>query len=40
VAAYEAERAFLLVDSNPAAAAVMARRFAASEGVAYEGFAP
>jgi site-specific DNA-methyltransferase (adenine-specific) len=38
VAAYEAERPFLLVDSSPEAAAVMARRFAACDGVEFEGF--
>jgi len=40
VAAYEAERPFLLVDSSPAAAAVMARRFAGSDGVELVGFTP
>jgi site-specific DNA-methyltransferase (adenine-specific) len=38
-AAYELGRRFLLVDSNPAAAAVMARRFAGFEGIAFEGMA-
>jgi site-specific DNA-methyltransferase (adenine-specific) len=35
VAAYEAGRRFLLVDSSPAAIAVMSRRFAAYEGVEF-----
>ena len=38
VAAYEAERPFLLVDSSPEAAAVMARRFAGADGVEVVGF--
>ncbi|MCA1648125.1 MAG: site-specific DNA-methyltransferase [Chloroflexi bacterium] len=38
VAAYEADRPFLLVDSSPDATAVMARRFATLDGVEYEGF--
>jgi site-specific DNA-methyltransferase (adenine-specific) len=38
VAAFEAERRFLMVDSNPEAATVMARRFAGLAGVEYEGF--
>ena len=40
VAAHELGRRFLLVDSNPEACAVMARRLAALEGVLYEGFVP
>jgi site-specific DNA-methyltransferase (adenine-specific) len=40
VAAYEAERPFLLVDSSPEAAAVMARRFAGYDGVELVGFTP
>jgi site-specific DNA-methyltransferase (adenine-specific) len=40
IAAYEADRPFLLVDSSPEAAAVMARRFASLDGVEYEGFRP
>ena len=36
-AAYEAGRPFLLVDSSPEAAAVMARRFAGLRGITYEG---
>jgi len=38
VAAYEAERPFLLVDSSPEAAAVMARRFAGFDAVELVGF--
>jgi site-specific DNA-methyltransferase (adenine-specific) len=38
MAAYEAERPFLLVDSSPEAAAVMARRFAGADGVELVGF--
>jgi site-specific DNA-methyltransferase (adenine-specific) len=38
VAAYEADRPFLIVDSSPEAAAVMARRFAAFDGIELEGF--
>jgi site-specific DNA-methyltransferase (adenine-specific) len=37
VAAYEAERPFVLVDSSPAATAVMARRFARCAGVEFVG---
>jgi site-specific DNA-methyltransferase (adenine-specific) len=40
VAAYEAGRPFLMVDSNAEAAAIMARRCAAMDDVAYEGFTP
>src|SRR5579859_3114700 len=38
VAAYEADRPFLLVDSSPEAAVVMVRRFAPLDGVVYEDF--
>ena len=38
VAAYEAKRSFLLVDSSTEAVAVMARRFAAVERVEVVGF--
>ncbi len=38
-AAYEIGRRFLMVDSNPEAASVMARRFAGFEGIEYEGTA-
>jgi site-specific DNA-methyltransferase (adenine-specific) len=38
IAAYEAERPFLLVDSSPEAATVMARRCAGLEGVELVGF--
>jgi site-specific DNA-methyltransferase (adenine-specific) len=38
VAAHELGRRFLLVDSNPEAFAVMERRFAGIEGVAFEAF--
>jgi hypothetical protein len=37
VAAYEAERPFVLVDSSPAATAVMARRFARCGSVEFVG---
>jgi site-specific DNA-methyltransferase (adenine-specific) len=40
VAAYEADRPFLIVDSSPEAAAIMARRLAALDGVELEGFRP
>ena len=40
VAAFEAERRFLMVDSSPAAVAVMARRFGALEGIVYDGIRP
>jgi site-specific DNA-methyltransferase (adenine-specific) len=40
VAAYQANRPFLLVDDHPEATQVMARRFAAMSGIEYEGFAP
>ena len=39
-AAHESGRPFLLVDNSPAAASVMARRFAGLGGVTFEGFAP
>ena len=39
-AAYEAARPFLLVDDSPAAAAVMAHRFAGFVDISYEGFVP
>jgi site-specific DNA-methyltransferase (adenine-specific) len=40
VAAYQANRPFLLVDDSPEAAQVMARRFATMRGIEYQGFAP
>jgi site-specific DNA-methyltransferase (adenine-specific) len=40
IAAYEADRPFVLVDSSPEATATMARRFATLAGVEYEGFQP
>jgi site-specific DNA-methyltransferase (adenine-specific) len=40
IAAYELGRRFLLVDNNPQALEVMARRFAAIEGVEWVGFDP
>jgi len=39
-AAYELGRRFLMVDSNPEAARVMAERFAHFEGIEYEGVTP
>lgn len=39
-AAYELNRRFLMVDSSPDAAAVMASRFAGFDGVTYEGVNP
>lgn len=40
MAAHELGRRFLMVDSNPDACHVMASRFAAIEGVLYDGFLP
>jgi len=40
IVAYELNRRFLLVDSNPAAFAVMQRRFAGIEGVTFEAIEP
>jgi site-specific DNA-methyltransferase (adenine-specific) len=40
LAAWEAARPFVLVDENPRALGVMARRFAAIGGVTFEGFSP
>jgi site-specific DNA-methyltransferase (adenine-specific) len=40
IAAYELGRRFLLVDNNPQALEVMARRFASIEGVEWVGFDP
>ena len=40
MAAHELGRRFLLVDDNPEALEVMAKRFAAVPGVRWEGFDP
>lgn len=40
IASHEADRNFLLVDDNPEAVRVMARRFEGVQGVQYEGFSP
>jgi site-specific DNA-methyltransferase (adenine-specific) len=40
IAAHQSGRPFLLVDNSPEAASIMARRFAATSGIEYEGFVP